>query len=212
FDLTVKGANTIAFHDVLVGEVWVASGQSNMEFKLRQADNAQTEIANAKYPKIRRTLLERKTADYPLEDAPGQAWTDINPENAAGASAVAYFFARHLQEKLNGIPIGIIESFWGGTPVEAWTSLRGIASDPALMPIFSEWAKTEENWPTTQANYEKQLAAWNTANEAAKAGGATPPAKPGLTETRPGGAFVPAALYNAMIAPLTPFPIKGAIW
>ncbi len=212
FDLTVKANNTIAFKDILVGDVWVASGQSNMEFKLRQADNAQTEIAAAKYPKIRRTLLDRKVSDFPVEDAPGQPWTDINPDNAGGASAVAYFFARHLQEKLGGIPIGIIESFWGGTPVEAWTSLRGIGSDPALMPIFSEWAKVQENWPTVSANYEKQLAAWNAASEAVKAGGPTPPAKPALTETRPGGAFTPAGLYNAMIAPLTPYAIKGALW
>jgi len=212
FDLTVKGSNTIAFKDVLVGDVWVASGQSNMEFKLRQGDNAAAEIAAAKYPKIRRTLIDRKVADYPMEDASGQPWVDVNPENAGGASAVAYFFARHLQEKLGGVPIGIIETFWGGTPVEAWMSLRGIGSDPALMPIFSEWGKTEEAWPLVSANYEKQLAAWNEASASAKASGATVPAKPALTETRPGGAFVPAALYNAMIAPFTPYAIKGAIW
>ncbi len=204
FDLTIQGTNTIAFKDILVGDVWVASGQSNMEFKLRQGDNAQTEIANARYPKIRRTLLDRKVADYPLEDAPMQSWTDINPENAGGASAVAYFFARHLQEKLNGVPMGIIETFWGGTPVEAWTSLRSLGADPALIPVFGEWGKIQENWPTAQANYDRQLAAWT-------AGGSTGP-KPGLTENRPGGAFTPGGLYNAMIAPVIRYPIKGAIW
>jgi sialate O-acetylesterase len=81
-----------------------------------------------------------------------------------------------------------------------------------LMPIFGEWAKAEEAWPAMSANYEKQLAAWNTASAAAKASGATVPPKPALSETRPGGAFTPAGLYNAMIAPLTPFPIRGAIW
>jgi sialate O-acetylesterase len=204
FDLTVQATNTIAFHDILVGEVWVASGQSNMEFKLRQADNAPTEIANAKYPKIRRALLDRKVADYPLEDASVQPWTDVNPENAGGASAVAYFFARHLYDKLNGVPIGIIETFWGGTPVEAWTSMRALGSDPALSPFFSEWGRTLENWPTTEGNYEKRLAEWTAA-------GSKPP-KPGLTESRPGGANGPTALYNAMIAPITPYPIRGVIW
>jgi sialate O-acetylesterase len=212
FELTVKGNNTIALQDVLVGDVWVASGQSNMEFKLRQADNAMAEIAAAKYPKIRRTLLDRKVADYPMDDATGQKWTDVNPETAAGASAVAYFFARHLQEKLEGVPIGIIESFWGGTPVEAWMSRRAISEDPALMPIFSEWAKSEEAWPTTMANYEKQLVTWSEASTKAKASGATAPPKPGKPETGPGGAWTPSGLYNAMIAPLTPYPIKGAIW
>jgi len=212
FPLTIKANNTIAFNDVLVGDVWVASGQSNMEFKLRQADNAAAEIAAAKYPKIRRMLTDNKVADYPMEDVTGQPWTDINPDNAAGASAVAYFFARHLQEKEGGVPIGIIESFWGGTPIDAWISLHGIAADPALMPIFSERAKVEEAWPIAQATYEKQLADWNLASAAAKAGGATVPPQPANPTTRPGGPYVPAGLYNAKIAPLTPFPIKGAIW
>lgn len=212
FDLTVKANNAIAFHDVLVGDVWVASGQSNMEFKLRQADNATAEIAAAKYPKIRRTLIARKVSDYPVEDAASEPWTSINPDNAADASAVAYFFARHLQEKEAGIPIGIIETFWGGTPVEAWMSLRAIGADPALMPIFGEWAKAQENWPTVQATYQKQLTDWNTASAAAKASGATVPAQPANPNMRPDGPFLPAGLYNAMIAPFTPFPIKGAIW
>ena len=212
FDLTVKGNNTIAFKDVLVGDVWIASGQSNMEFKLRQGDNAQAEIAAAKYPKIRRTLIDRKVSDYPVEDAPGQAWMDVNPENAANASAVAYFFARHIQQKENGIPIGIIETFWGGTPVEAWMSLHAIGADPGLMPIFSEWAKAEEAWPVVEATYQKQLADWNVTSAAAKSSGATVPAQPANPNLRPDGPYLPAGLYNAMIAPFTPFPIKGAIW
>jgi len=212
FDLTVKGNNTIAFKDVLVGDVWIASGQSNMEFKLRQGDNAQAEIAAAKYPKIRRTLIDRKVSDYPVEDAPGQAWMDVNPENAANASAVSYFFARHIQQKENGIPIGIIETFWGGTPVEAWMSLHAIGADPGLMPIFSEWAKAEEAWPVVEATYQKQLADWNVTSAAAKSSGATVPAQPANPNLRPDGPYLPAGLYNAMIAPFTPFPIKGAIW
>ncbi len=212
FDLTVKGNNTIAFKDILVGDVWIASGQSNMEFKLRQGDNAQTEIAAAKYPKIRRTLIDRNVSNYPVEDAPGQTWMDVNPENAANASAVAYFFARHIQEKEGGVPVGIIETFWGGTPVEAWMSLHAIGADPALMPIFSEWAKAEEAWPGAEANYQKQLNDWKLASEAAKAGGATVPVQPAMPNMRPDGPFLPAGLYNAMIAPFTPFPIKGAIW
>ncbi len=212
FDLSIKGANSIAFKYVLVGDVWVASGQSNMEFKLQRAANAQAEIAAAKYPKIRRTLLARKVADHPMDDASATPWVDINPGNAADASAVAYFFARHLQEKLGGVPIGIIESFWGGTPVESWMSLRGISEDPALMPIFGGWARSLEAWPTVEDRYQKQLAQWNDAAAKAKAAGTNPPAKPGRPETGPGGAYTPAGLYNAMIAPLTPFAIRGAIW
>ena len=205
FTLTVKGNNTITFKDVLAGDVWVASGQSNMEFKLRQGDNAATEIAAAKYPQIRRTVITRKVAEYPMDDAAVQPWMESTPDTAPNASAVAYFFARHLQEHLPGsgsvVPIGIIESFWGGTPVEAWMSLRAIGEDPALMPIISEWAKSSEAWPLVLAQYENRLKTW-------KEG--TP--KPNKPETGPGGSWEPAGLYNAMISPLTPYPIKGAIW
>ncbi len=209
FELTVKGANTIDFKDVLVGDVWVASGQSNMEFKLRQAENAAAEIAAAKYPKIRHILVARKVADYPMDDAQMQTWVACDPETAAGFSAAGYFFARHLQEKESGVPMGIIESYWGGTPVESWMSLRAIGEDPALMPIFSEWAKSLEAWPMVQAQFERRLAAWNQASAQG-----TPPAtpKPGKPETGAGGAWTPSGLYNAMIAPLTPYPIRGAIW
>jgi sialate O-acetylesterase len=201
FELSVKGNNTIAFHDILAGDVWVASGQSNMEFKLRQGDNAAQEAAAAKYPKIRRILISRKVAEYPMDDVTVQPWMESNPETAPNASAVAYFFARHLQEKEGGVPIGIIESFWGGTPVEAWMSLRAIGEDPGLMPIVSEWAKSVEAFPVAMAQYESRLKSWKD--------GTPRPAKP---ETGPGGSWEPAGLYNAMIAPLTPYPIKGAIW
>ncbi|MES1257060.1 MAG: sialate O-acetylesterase [Acidobacteriota bacterium] len=212
FELTVKAANTIAFKDVLVGDVWVASGQSNMEFKLRQADNAAAEIAAAKYPKIRRILIARKVADSPQDDAVAQPWVAMEPETAPGSSAVAYFFARHLQEKEGGVPIGIIESFWGGTPVEAWMSLRAMGEDPALMPIFAGWARSLDAWPAVEGQYQKRLESWNEAVSRNKAGGAQTPPKPGRPETGPGGAYTPAGLYNAMIAPLTPYPIRGAIW
>jgi sialate O-acetylesterase len=201
FELTVKGNNTVDFKDVLVGDVWVASGQSNMEFKLRQGDNAAAEIAAAKFPKIRRMVVTRKVADYPMEDAAVQPWMESMPETAPNASAVAYFFARHLQEKEGGVPMGIVETFWGGTPVESWMSLRAIGEDPGLMPIMREWAKSVEAWPMTMAQYENRLKTW-------KEG--TP--KPGKPETGPGGSWQPAGLYNAMIAPVTPYAIKGAIW
>ncbi len=212
FELTVKGANTIAFKDILVGDVWVASGQSNMEFKLRQGDHAEAEIAAARYPKIRRTLISRKVADFPQDDAVAQPWVAMEPETAANSSAVAYFFARHLQQKEGGVPIGIIESFWGGTPVESWMSLHAIGEDAALMPIFAGWAKSLDAWPAVEAQYQKRLESWNDTMAKNKAAGGQAPPKPGRPETGPGGAYTPAGLYNAMIAPLTPYPIKGAIW
>ena len=108
--------------------------------------------------------------------------------------------------------MGIIESFWGGTPVESWVSLHGISEDPALMPIFGGWARSLEIWPTVEAQFNRRLDQWNEASAKAKAAGTAAPPKPGKPETGPGGAYTPAGLYNAMIAPLTPYPIKGAIW
>ncbi len=215
FPLTITGTNTISFSDVLVGDVWVASGQSNMEFQLRQVTNAEAEIAAANYPNIRRIKVTRKPADYPLEDMTAQGWTSITPQNASGASAVAFFFARHLQEKSSaaGIPQGIIESFWGGTPVEAWMSLRAIGEEPALSQITANWARSMEAYPLALARYEQRLAEWNDAAAKVKTEGKPAPGnKPGAPGTNPGGPWMPAGLYNGMIAPIASFAIKGAIW
>jgi sialate O-acetylesterase len=109
------------------------------------------------------------------------------------------------------VPLGLIETYWGGTPVEAWMSLRAIGEDPGLMPIFANWSRSVESYPDQLATYERTLAAWNEQSAKAKAEGkpATPrPAAP----NGPGGLKTPTGLYNGMIAPIVPYPIKGAIW
>src|SRR5580658_6422246 len=136
FQLNIKATNTIALNDILVGDVWVASGQSNMEFPMTDLANAQTEIAAAQYPKIRLFTVKHKPADYPLENVESKGWAPCTPETIADSSAVAYFFARHLQQKL-GVPIGLVESFWGGTAAESWTSLHSLSADASLMPVFA---------------------------------------------------------------------------
>ena len=141
FQMNIKATNTIALTDILVGDVWVASGQSNMELPMTALANAQTEIAAAQYPKIRLFMVKQKPADYPLEDVESKGWAACTPETVARSSAVAYFFARHLQQKL-GVPIGLVESFWGGTAAESWTSLHALSADAALMPVFAARAKT----------------------------------------------------------------------
>jgi len=214
FTLTIRGNNTIEFKDVLVGDVWVASGQSNMEFKLSRSSNSAVEIAAAKYPNIRRTIVDNKVSNYPMDDVTCEPWTDINPATAGGGSAVAYYFARHLHEK-EGVPIGILESTWSGTPVESWISLRAIGEDPGLMPIFRARALALDTWPAQQPAYEKQIADWNAMREAAAASPGPASTRPNpaiLPSPRPGGPYEPSGLYNAKIAPITAFPIKGVIW
>ena len=128
FVLAVRGGNTISFEDVMVGDVWVASGQSNMGFSLREAKDAQREIASANLPTVRLLNIKQRYADYPQEDvAVTMPWSVCTPDSAAGFSAVAFFFAGEIAQREH-VPIGIIQSAWGGTPAEAWTSMPGLIS------------------------------------------------------------------------------------
>jgi sialate O-acetylesterase len=209
FELTVKGNNTITLRDVLAGDVWVASGQSNMEWPVSASANAASEIAAATHPRIRLYRVKKNVATYPLLDAEADPWTPCTPETVRDFSAVAYFFGRHLQEKL-GVPIGLIESAWGGTPADAWTSLRSISADASLMPVFAEWSRMTDDFAVSGLRRERQLEEWRQAVEKAKAAGKEPPGFPWEPNER--GCWAPAGLFNAMIAPLTRYPIRGAIW
>ena len=209
FELTIKGQNTIVLKDVLVGDVWVASGQSNMEWQLRQAKDGAKEVAGANNPRIRLFEVSKRVSDHPLDDVEAKPWAACSPETAGTFSAVAYFFGKKVQEAV-GIPVGLISSSWGGTPADSWTSLRGISADPGLMPVFAEWSKISDELTRFRIRREKVLADWQVAVDKAKAEGRPAPGRPWAGNDR--GEWAPASLYNAMIAPLTPFPIRGAIW
>jgi sialate O-acetylesterase len=209
FELAVKGTNTITLRDVMVGDVWVDSGQSNMEWPLRNAMNGEAEVAAASHPNIRFFKVNRKSSPFPATDAVALPWQSCTPQNAGRYSAIAYFFARELQPRLN-VPIGIIDSYWGGTFVEAWMSLRALASSGDFMPAFGMWGRTIENYDALQARRERRINTWKESVAKAKAEGRTPPELP--WEQNQDNADMPAGLYNAMIAPLTPFPIAGVIW
>jgi len=208
FQMNVKATNAITLNDILVGDVWVASGQSNMEFAMNSLVNAQTEIAAAQYPRIRLFQVDHKPADYPLDDVGSKGWAVCTPETVADSSAVAYFFAQNIQQKL-GVPIGLIETFWGGTPAESWTSLRGLAADASLMPVFAARSKTVATQSTTVLQQQREERDYQQAMAQAKANGTPPPEWHWHPDF---AAWAPAALYNGMIAPLTPFAIRGVIW
>jgi sialate O-acetylesterase len=195
FTLTIEGSNKITIDDVLVGEVWVASGQSNMAFPMRMLERAEERIAAANYPQIRLFHVGLATSAYPLDDLTG-AWSWCNPDSVRRYSAVAYFFARHLHEKLR-VPVGVILSAWGATPAQAWTSARAMNADPELQVYAGDWAKFMDLYPESQIRYEQQL----------KQPGAKPAQPIG-----PGSQRAPSVLYNAMIAPVTPYAIRGVIW
>jgi sialate O-acetylesterase len=130
FEMTITGKNTIRVKNVLVGEVWICSGQSNMEMKVVNSANAREVIANATNPMIRLFTVKRIKADKPLSDVTGN-WSECTPQTLPGFSAVGYFFGRDLEKAL-GVPVGLIHTSWGGTPAEFWTSRAVLDAYPEL--------------------------------------------------------------------------------
>jgi sialate O-acetylesterase len=138
YRLRVRGSESVVLEGVLAGDVWLASGQSNMEWTVSQAADAERELAAARYPEIRVLYVERRPASQPAATA-GCRWLDMTPENAANVTAVGYFFARELHREL-GVPIGIVDASWGGTRIEAWASADALAE---VMPLAEERARYE---------------------------------------------------------------------
>ena len=211
--MTVKGSNEITIRDVLAGEVWLASGQSNMQMQVNGVNQAKEEIAKADFPQIRMFTVIRKTAETPQEECDGK-WEVCSPATVMRFSATAYFFGRDLHRTLK-VPVGLINSSWGGTPIQAWTRLEAQQSVPELGPLLESWRKrVAEPFDEAQAKarHAKQMEAWKKQSAAAKAAGKRPPPQPQapvpprLHQHRPGN------LYNGMIAPLAPYAIRGAIW
>lgn len=201
YTIEIAGRNTLRISDVLAGEVWLASGQSNMGWTVRQSNNAEQEIASSANPQIRLFKVENTVAAAPADDVKA-AWSAASPATTGAYSAVGYFFARHLHEKLK-VPVAILQSAWGGTPAESWVRASALSADPALMPVYSYWAGVLEAYPENALRHANALAKW----EAAGRQGArpNPPAGPGHQHT-------PSSLWNGMIAPLVPYAIQGAIW
>jgi sialate O-acetylesterase len=202
-ELVLSGKSTITLKDVLFGEVWVCSGQSNMEMSVKSSNHAAEEQAAAKHPTVRLFTVPRKQADGPesdLVDAKGQAtamWKECTPETIGGFSAVAYFFGRQLKDTL-GVPVGLIHTSWGGTPAEVWTSERVLKSRPEFKDLVENYAKRQDT-------YEKALVKYKEDAEKAKSENKPAPKAP----QKP---MKLSCLYNGMIAPLLPYSIRGAIW
>ena len=239
FILTIAGDNTVTVNNVLVGEVWVCSGQSNMEFPFNRAANAAEEAPKAINPKIRMFTVVKSVSIKPLPEAKG-SWVECSPESVGGFSAVGYFFARDLYQKL-GIPVGMIHTSWGGTPAQAWTGIEGLGKDPELKS-YADAAKTAlENNPAAVAAYpakleefktaktawddtvgkayQELLKGWNEETAKAKAANQPLPTKPVVASPQPAAPSGPdgnqnseTTLFNAMVNPIIPYAIKGAIW
>ena len=162
FELTVKGDNVLTIKNVLVGEVWLCSGQSNMEWPLSNTTGGADTVAQANNSEIRLFTVEKHTASSPLTDVEGH-WVVTTPAEAAHFSAVGYFFGRELYQHLK-VPIGLINSSWGGTPAEAWTSHEALLSSPELKPILDRLESSLNALPQTKAAYAQALAQWEEKN------------------------------------------------
>lgn len=209
YEMTISGKNVIKIKNIMVGEVWVCSGQSNMQWTVQNSANSEEEIAAANYPNIRLFYVKRTIAHEPQPDCEG-SWTECSPETIGGFSAVAYYFGRELHKELN-VPIGLIHTSWGGTPSEAWTSREVLEQEPEAAPILQRYDDVVAKYPQIKQEYEKRIEEWKKAAETAKAEGKKVPGRPRLPYG-PEHPHAPAGLYNAMIAPLIPYGLQGAIW
>ncbi len=210
YTLTLTGDGTARMlSDLLVGDVWIASGQSNMEMPLAGFSpttfikDADKEIAAANNPRLRLLLVEHKTSDFPLGDVTG-SWTTCTPETAKHFSAAAYFFGREIAAREN-VPVGLVDSTWGGTPADSWVSLDTLATNANLLPAFASRAA----FTNLLTDVDARIASEKREDAEAKAAGR--PA-PGHMWHPYETSWSPAGLYNGMIAPLTPMSVKGLLW
>ncbi len=239
-ELTVIGKNTLTIHDLVVGEVWLCSGQSNMEFTIEarpgtwqarsRVTDAASEIAAANFPLIRHVRIEQRVAEAPAETVTTGGWQAASPQTAGGFTAVGYFFARNIFRKL-GVPVGIVHSSWGGTPVESWMSPAALGSNAAFATIDGRWRTGLAEFPARKAAFEAALAAWTKAESTARTDAAAVAAKarprgdaaklyaawlaknPRPRAPRgPGDPWTPAGLFNGMINPLLPYALRGVLW
>jgi sialate O-acetylesterase len=209
-EVKVAGKNTIVLHDVLVGEVWVCSGQSNMQMTVASSNDAKKEIAAAKHPEIRLFTVPMRPAGDPAEDV-SASWTACSPKTIPSFTAVGYFFGRDLHEQL-GVPIGLINSSWGGTRIEPWTPIAGFRDVPELAGIVADIEKARAEFAKATAAALPRYADWLTRAQKAKEQGEYIPAPPEWPTSPLSTNYTPTGLYNGMIHPLVPFGIRGAIW
>lgn len=215
-DFTVTGKNMIKLSNVLVGDVWICSGQSNMAFGVKGCLNRDEEIKNANYPMIRQINVSANYNIWPIEKVFNGRWYECSSTNVGSFKATAYFFAREVFKE-TGIPIGLISTNWGGTKIEPWTPFEGFRRIPELKDFYND---LKETYPTTPEGkikfdeYVENMKKWITASKEVINKGNLPQLPPNLpgTISGKGDQQKPTFLYNAMVNPIKPYAIKGALW
>jgi sialate O-acetylesterase len=198
YTLKVAGKNTIEMQDVLVGEVWICSGQSNMEWPLSRSFEPQNDIETSANNMIRLFTVPKLKARSPVNDVKA-SWQLCNPDTVKNFSAVGYYFGRALQQARK-VPVGLIHSSWGGSPAEVWMREEVLAANPVYQ------REILDSYPPAWRTYQRQLASYEIEKAEADKKGTR------INRNRPGPPWRPSELYNGMIAPLIPYAIQGAIW
>ena len=211
YSIKIKGQTEIELRDVLVGEVWLCSGQSNMGFSLKSAYKAKEEIAAADFPAIRYFSVKRQYGAKEFDDAPGSVWEKTSPQTAGNFSAVAYFFARKIHQQ-KGVPVGLVFSAWGGTPAEAWTPSAVLKEDTVLNRYNQRWMDMFKTVGKDSAAYHVALDEWEAKRKTADSNNVKKPQEPAslISFNRPWRE--PSVLFNGMINPVIPFALKGVLW
>lgn len=212
-EIAIEGSSgkKIAIKNVLFGEVWVCSGQSNMEMNVGGSDGAKESVAAANDTQLRMFTVTKTSTGTPQPDCAGK-WEDAVGQTINHFSAAAYYFGLELRKELN-VPVGLFNTSWGGTPAEAWASPEGLAKLENCKPLVDRWAKTIADFDEAKARaaYATRLKAWEEATAKAKEEKKPLPKKPNFDDPR-GNPWRTSGLYNGMIAPLVPYGIAGAIW
>lgn len=210
--------NTVVAKDVVVGDVWLCSGQSNMEFVVSRAMQAEQEIASAHFPLVRQILVERTTGDAPSLTLPAAGWKAASPATVGNFTAVGYFFARDVHSR-TGIPIGLISCARGGTPIETWMSSMAIANEPTAAGVLERWAQDVAAFPQQKAEFDQRMKAWRAEEAAVKAKGEKAHAawledskRPQPPRAQPRSRFQPMGGFNGMLYPLLPCAVQGVLW
>jgi len=208
FTMRISGANVVKVQDVLVGEVWVCGGQSNMVQPVNNSANGEQEVADSENPTIRLLKVPEAHADSPIEEV-NAPWKRCEPGTVRGFSAVAYFFGREIQSEL-AVPVGLIQSCVGGTPAEAWMSMAALRAIPAGQEYVDSYDRALKAYETAKAKQEAESEGRPGTTTQGQGGRKE---APGQRPSRlPGVPRQPSELYNGMIAPLQPYAIRGVIW
>lgn len=207
--MTIAGTNAIELKDIVVGEVWLVSGQSNMQWRVFESAGGEATVAAANHPSIRLFNVSREVA-FKRQTGPLARWLAATPESTRDFSGAGYFFALELQAALK-VPVGIINSSYGGSQAEAWTPVEYLNASPDLKPTVERtqvWAAEREK---VRADYAEAIRKWREDSDKARAAGVRPSPSPGVPDALR-DYRIASSIYDGMIEPLIPFAVRGAVW